>query len=104
MALNYSRIKISEKLHVTWNYGSLIYPEGVKRGDKVSVTIIGEYNDKDVDCFIVKVGDFSHQPSGTLLHITTDTRNDAKPVESGKRATFFGFKPVKHYSIEGIWE
>lgn len=30
----------------------------------------------------------------TLLHITTATRNGVKPVESGRRATAKGYKPI----------
>jgi len=41
----------------------------------------------------------------TLLHITTKCINGAKPVESGQRATKFGYHKLNHpYKIFGTWK
>lgn len=41
----------------------------------------------------------------TLLHITTATRNGVKPVESGIRATKYGYNAhVVPYTLTGTWK
>lgn len=104
MAKNYSAIYFPDiKLHMTWNYGDIVYPENVHKNDKAMVTVVGKYNDKDVSCLIVEFNGITRQPKGTLLHITTRCENGAKPVESGLRATKKGYKKVAPYILEGVW-
>lgn len=94
--------------HVTWEFkpGSCSLPEGILENMKVTIMVIGKYHDDDIDADIVQVvlpsGDvLKEQPNKnkTVLHITRETRNGVKPVQSGIRATKFGWVPVTPYSI-----
>ena len=101
--MNYTGIFFPDGKHATWQYGfPLRYPEGVKSGDKATVTVIGKYEDKQVGCHIIKWGDETKQPGGTLLHATTFCKGTS-PVESGRRATKKGYLPTEEFDIEGTW-
>ncbi len=103
--LNYTGVFLEDGKHMTWNYGfPLEYPKGVKAGDKVTLTVVGNYEDDEVSCMVVRLGVANKQPKGTLLHITTKVAQGAKPVMSGLRATEKGFDKVKPYTIEGKWK
>jgi hypothetical protein len=105
MKKNYTGVFLKNQKHMTWNYGfPLQYPNGVKVGDKVDLTVVGEYKDNEVECLIVKLGELEKQPSGTLLHITTKVYEGGKPVMSGLRATKKGYQEIENYTIKGIWE
>ncbi len=88
----FTQFVIGDK-HVTYDFnpGKCKFPKGIKENDDVRFIKVGEYSDLDIDCDIVvlvrRTGFISRQPNGTLLHVTTATRNGVKPVEAGKRAT-----------------
>lgn len=103
--LNYTGVFLENGKHMTWHYGlPLEYPKGVKAGEKVTLTVVGEYKDAEVSCLVVKLGVTAKQPKGTLLHITTNVADGAKPVMSGLRATEMGYDKVKPYTINGVWK
>ena len=85
--------------HATYMFGKeCSLPDGIKEGDKVTIKVVGTYEDSNVECLIVDVQvtptrAIFKQPSGTLMHVTTWTDGDTSPVESGKRATENGYKP-----------
>ncbi len=88
------------EVHATWDFnpGGALLPEGIEEDEDVLVHIIGDYKDNDVTAFIVQVETangivLEEQPSGTVLHVTTETRNGVSPVESGRRATELGWVP-----------
>jgi hypothetical protein len=93
---NFTFIEVDDiEGHVTYQYGlPLRYPDGVAPGDRVKVTFVGIYQDDEVGCHIVQVGALETQPSGTVLHLTTSTKNGVAPVESGRRATEHGWQPL----------
>lgn len=105
MSKNYTSIYFPDtRLHMTWNFGTpLKYPLNVKPQENAKVIVVGKYNDKDVSCLIVTYNGITHQPCGTLLHITTRFDNGVKPVESGRRATKNGYKKIEHYELNGFW-
>ena len=104
--LNYTGVFLEDGKHMTWNYGfPLEYPKGVNAGDNVTLTVVGNYEDKEVSCLVVKLGVIDKQPNkDTLLHITTKVAQGAKPIMSGIRATEHGYSKIKHYTIDGVWK
>ena len=104
--MNYTGIFLNDS-HMTWNFGfPLVYPEGVKPGDPAEIKILGRYDDEDVSCWICEFNDHYTQPKGTLLHITIETRNGAKPVMSGLRATQNPDNIVQciPFKVQGQWK
>lgn len=107
MAKIYSCFWLKNGKHVTWDYnpGKCVLP--CEEGASVKVKVVGKYTDKDVDADIVEIvlpsGEIlKSQPSGTILHITTATRNGIPPVESGRRATKYGWTEIVPYHIDAI--
>ena len=101
----YAAIEFDDCSHMTYDYtpgGPLKLPPGLFFDDSniepkkrysrgQSVIVMGEYQDNKVKCLIVRFNfnnkQYSHQPNGILLHITTWTDTDTPPVQSGIRAT-----------------
>ena len=103
--LNYTGIFFQDGTHMTWNYGfPLIYPKDTKQGDKAKVKVIGKYEDNQVQCWVVEWDEYTKQPKGTLLHITTKVENGGKPFMSGLRATEKGYEKIKPFVLNGIWK
>jgi len=91
--------------HVTWEFkpGKCSLP--CNEGDDVKIIVIGKYNDSDISADIVKIilpnkEELTHQKDGQkLLHITRETRNGVKAVQSGIRATKYGYEKIIPYEI-----
>ena len=97
--------EIDGKGHITWEFapGKCSLPKGVEENDVVKVRVVGEYHDSEISAEIVEIvtpdGEvLTHQPSGTVLHITRRA-DGVPPVQSGIRATEYGWKsvPVREY-------
>jgi hypothetical protein len=112
----YAGFFLDNNEHITWEFapGKCSLPEGVGSGDEVEFNMVGFYKDSQVHCTIVEVyvgGEcYTHQPGGTLLHITH--RSDGvPPVEAGTRATKNGYEPflddtagLEYPAIAGYFE
>jgi hypothetical protein len=105
MKIIYAGFFLDDGSHVTWEFkpGAAKLPHPLKEGDKVFIHVVGKYHDKDLDADIVRVEipggrTLTHQGSGTVLHITRETRNGVAPVESGLRATQKGWVQVNQNS------
>ena len=98
MGVNYTSVKVDDvDGHITWQYGlPLRYPDGVSPGDRTKVTFVGIYEDTQVSCHIVRIGELTEQPKGTVLHLTIQA-NGVAPVESGRRATENGWQPLANH-------
>jgi len=102
--INYTGIFFNDGMHMTWNYGlPRKYPSNIQSGELAEVTVIGKYEDDQVACWVVKYGRYTHQPSGTLLHVTTKVTNGGKAVMSGQRATKNGYEKIKSFKLKGVW-
>jgi len=93
--------------HVTWEFlpGHCTLPQNVEDGELCSVVKIGEYKDDEVYADIVVVvtqkGEkLTHQPNGTILHITRESK--VPPVEAGLRATRLGWKVTDREPLGGM--
>lgn len=102
----YTGIFFDENLHMTWHFdidGNAGFPEHVKEGDSAEVEVLGQYEDEEVACFIVRWKGLSHNPQETLLHITTKALIEAQ--YSGIRATKNGWKELDApYILKGVWK
>jgi len=101
----YTGIFFKDNLHMTWHFDinrNPSFPKNVKEGDIAEIQVVGEYEDNEVACFIVRWNDFSHNPQKDFLHITTKAL--IPPQYSGIRATKNGWNYLKKpYILKGVW-
>ena len=96
MKVYYTCFLLEDDKHVTWRFGEDATLCTIE-GEPVEIRVVGKYKDEIVECDIVKVKllngtVLTHQPNGTVLHITTwfDERY-ASAKDSGLRATENGW-------------
>ncbi len=102
----YTGIFFENRLHMTWHFDSLntpLFPDNIKEGTSTVVEVVGEYEDEEVACLIVRWQDVVYNPQNVYLHITTKAL--IEPQYSGIRATKNGWKVIKtSYFLHGIWQ